>query len=69
MKNIYLLIFCTMISLETFAKGNQNSKQDVLQKTTGDRLKGKILRVTDSEITFLPGKNCSVCSETRSAVY
>lgn len=53
MKNIYLLIFCTVISFETFAQGNQNSKQDVLQKTTGDRLKGKILRIMDSEITFL----------------
>jgi len=56
MKNIYLLIFCTIISLETFAQGNQNSKQDILQKTTGDELKGKTLCVTDSEITFYSGE-------------
>jgi len=53
MKNIYLLIFCTLISLGASAQGNQNSKQDILQKITGDELKGKILRITDSDITFV----------------
>lgn len=53
MKNIYLLIFCTIISLGTFAQANQNIKPDILKKTTGEELKGKILRITDSEITFV----------------
>lgn len=53
MKNIYFLILCTVISLGSLAQGNQNNKQDVLLKISGEELKGKILRITDSEITFI----------------
>lgn len=50
---IYFLIFCAFFSIGTFAQGNQTSKEDMVQKSSGEILKGKILRVTDSDVTFV----------------
>ncbi|AZA53989.1 hypothetical protein [Chryseobacterium sp. G0201] len=49
----YIIIFFAFFSTETFAQGNQTSKEDILQKNSGEILKGKILRITDNEITFI----------------
>ncbi|MGK6344248.1 hypothetical protein ACMGDK_18710 [Chryseobacterium sp. DT-3] len=50
---IYILIFCAFLSTGAFAQGIQTGKEDMLQKTNGEILKGKILRVTDNDITFV----------------
>ncbi|MDR6460506.1 hypothetical protein J2786_003640 [Chryseobacterium vietnamense] len=50
---IYFLIFCVFLSTGAFAQGIQTGKEDMLQKTSGEILKGKILRVTDNDITFV----------------
>ncbi|TCD05594.1 hypothetical protein EZ449_16005 [Pedobacter frigidisoli] len=53
MKKIYLLILSTIIALGSFAQGTQAGKLDVLQKTNGEELKGKIIRITDSDVSFV----------------
>ncbi|MBT2620078.1 hypothetical protein [Chryseobacterium sp. ISL-6] len=50
---IYIFIFCAFFSIGTFAQGTQTGKEDMLQKTNGEILKGKILRITDNDITFV----------------
>lgn len=53
MKKICLLIFATVISLGSLAQVSQNNKPDILQKTNGEELKGKVIRITDTEISFV----------------
>ncbi|WP_421940618.1 hypothetical protein [Pedobacter sp.] len=53
MKIIYLLVLCTMISIDIFSQGNQNTKPDIIQKTNSEELKGRVIRVTDSDISFV----------------
>jgi len=50
MKKLYLILFWAMIGLTAFA---QDTKTDILQKTNGEEIKGKILRITDSDVTFV----------------
>ncbi|PWS30406.1 hypothetical protein [Pedobacter paludis] len=50
MKKIYLFIICTTIAFGSMAQSN---KLDILQKNNGEELKGKIIRITDTEVSFV----------------
>lgn len=50
MKNMFSLIVAILFSCTTFA---QQEKQDVIQKTNGEELKGKVTEVTELEIKFI----------------
>ncbi|KEQ28666.1 hypothetical protein [Pedobacter antarcticus] len=53
MKTIYLFIFTTLLSFSVFAQNRLASNQDVIQKTSGEELKGKVTKITDSDVTFI----------------
>jgi len=36
-----------------FAQERSNAKQDVIQKVNGEEMKGQVVKVTDSEVTFI----------------
>ena len=50
MKNLVAVFILGMLSLTTFA---QSSKTDVIQKTNGEQMEGKLIKVTDSDVTFV----------------
>ncbi|WP_175632404.1 hypothetical protein [Pedobacter ghigonis] len=50
MKKIYLFCATILFALSTFA---QSGKTDVIKKTTGEELKGKIIKITDSDVSFI----------------
>jgi len=53
MKKIYLLLLCLIMAIGTFAQNQGTQKTDVIKKTNGEELKGKIIRITDSEVSFV----------------
>jgi TolB-like protein len=53
MKKIYILFLLGLISLNVIAQSGNPSKQDVIQKTNGEEMKGKLIKVTDSDVTFV----------------
>ena len=53
MKKICFLLLCTFISLAGFAQGVKKVIPDILLKTNGEEMKGKIIRVTDTDVSFV----------------
>lgn len=53
MKKIYILFILALISINVIAQSGNASKQDVIQKTNGEEMKGKVIKVTDSDVTFV----------------
>ncbi|RZL51032.1 MAG: hypothetical protein EOP00_01395 [Pedobacter sp.] len=53
MKKNYLLILMLLISLTSFAQSGSNTKNDIVTKANGEEIKGKVIKVTDNEISFV----------------
>lgn len=53
MKKIYLFFMCLIVATSTFAQTQVISKSDVIKKGNGEELKGKIIRITDSDVSFV----------------
>ncbi|QPH38917.1 hypothetical protein [Pedobacter endophyticus] len=51
MKKIYLLLLCLSIVICGFAQNQP--KVDIIKKTNGEEIKGKIIRITDAEVSFV----------------
>lgn len=57
MRKIILFVFATLLSVHTFAQNRPTAKQDVIQKTNGEELKGKLTRISDNDVSFIyPGE-------------
>ncbi|MBC6110675.1 hypothetical protein ACFOG5_17215 [Pedobacter fastidiosus] len=53
MKKIYLSLLCIMIAICSFAQNSAQQKADVIKKTSGEELKGKIIKITDADVSFV----------------
>lgn len=53
MKKIYTLLLLALFSISAFAQKAPAKTVDVIQKTSGEELKGKIIRVSDTVVTFV----------------
>ena len=53
MKKIYTLFILGLISFNVMAQSGNASKQDIIQKSNGEEMKGKVIKVTDSDVTFV----------------
>lgn len=53
MKKLYTFFILSLISLNIFAQSGNNPKQDIIQKTNGEEITGKVIKITDSEVTFV----------------
>lgn len=53
MKKIYILFILGLFSLNVIAQSGNASKQDIIQKINGEEMKGKVIKVTDSDVTFV----------------
>jgi TolB-like protein len=51
MKRLYLILVLAMFSMNIMAQ--TNAKQDVIQKIDGEEMKGKVIKITDTEVTFI----------------
>ncbi|ACU05045.1 hypothetical protein [Pedobacter heparinus] len=49
MKKLYLFLILGIFSMNAFAQ----TGQDVIQKIDGEQMKGKVIKVTDSDVTFI----------------
>lgn len=53
MKKLYVLLILGLISLNLLAQSGNTEKQDVIQKINGEEMKGKVIKVTDGDVTFV----------------
>jgi len=53
MKRALLLLFATLISISGFAQNPINDKLDIILKINGDEMKGKITKISDTDLTFI----------------
>ncbi|MBD1362632.1 hypothetical protein IDJ77_02315 [Mucilaginibacter sp. ZT4R22] len=53
MKKIYFLIIAVIITFNVSAQTKLTVKPDVIVKTNGDELKGKLTKITDDDVTFV----------------
>ncbi|WP_316812034.1 hypothetical protein [Pedobacter heparinus] len=53
MKKLYTLLILSLISINLYAQGVKNTGVDIVQKTNGEEMKGLVVKVTDSEVTFI----------------
>ena len=53
MKTIYTLLVISMLSVKLFAQNAADSKADIVQKTNGEEMKGKVVRISDNDVTFI----------------
>jgi TolB-like protein len=53
MKNLYLLLLVSLLPLSLLAQPGNNQKDDVILKTNGEEMKGKVIKITDSDVTFI----------------
>ncbi|MCX2473780.1 hypothetical protein OQZ33_05510 [Pedobacter sp. MC2016-05] len=53
MKKIYLSLLCMMIVMCGFSQTSVGTRLDIIKKTNGDELKGKIIRITDTDVSFV----------------
>ena len=53
MKKLYSLLILTLISISVFSQKNNAPKEDVLQKTNGEEMRGQVIKVSDSDVTFV----------------
>jgi len=52
MKKIHLFILAILLSLNVVAQ-TKTTKVDIVQKTNGEEMKGKVTKVTDTDISFV----------------
>ncbi|RZL30883.1 MAG: hypothetical protein EOO96_17220 [Pedobacter sp.] len=52
MKKIYLTLLCAMMAFCSLAQ-TRSQKEDIIKKINGDELKGRLIRVTDSDVSFV----------------
>lgn len=52
MKRFYVLMLATLLSLNIFAQ-NRPAKVDIIQKTNGDEMKGRLTKITDTDVSFI----------------
>ncbi|WP_421941061.1 hypothetical protein [Pedobacter sp.] len=50
MKKIYLFLVGILLTLNALA---QSAKTDIIKKTNGEELKGRIIRITDADVSFV----------------
>lgn len=53
MKKFYLLFTCLIFAVSTIVQGQSNQKADIIKKNNGEELKGKIIKVSDSDVSFV----------------
>lgn len=53
MKKIYFTLLCLIIGVYSFAQTTETQKLDVIKKTNGEALKGKLIKVTDADVSFV----------------
>lgn len=53
MKRLYVLLILSLISVNLFAQTKNVAKQDIIQKLNGEEMKGKVIKITDSDVTFI----------------
>jgi TolB-like protein len=53
MKKIYLLILTTLLSLNILAQNRTAAKPDVIQKINGEEMKGRLTKITDTDVSFI----------------
>lgn len=53
MKRIGFFLILGLISINVIAQSGNGSKQDVIQKVDGEEMKGKVVKVTDNDVTFI----------------
>jgi len=50
MKKLYVLLIVSLFAANVFA---QALKPDILQKVNGEKMEGKVVKITDSDVTFI----------------
>lgn len=53
MKKPYALLILSLLSINVFAQSVKTTGVDIVQKTNGEEMKGLVVKVTDSEVTFI----------------
>ena len=53
MKKIWILFFAVVINIQVFAQTKTAFKPDIVTKTNGEEMKGKLTQVTDNEVHFI----------------
>ncbi|WP_225872659.1 hypothetical protein [Pedobacter frigoris] len=53
MKRLYTFLILAFISLNILAQTGNNTKPDIIQKTNGEEMTGKVIKITDCEVTFV----------------
>jgi len=53
MKKLYVMLILSLISINLFAQTKNVAKQDIIQKLNGEEMKGKVVKITDSDVTFI----------------
>jgi len=53
MKKIYVLLIALFLAFNVLAQTKTPTKPDVILKTNGDELKGKLIKITDDDVTFV----------------
>lgn len=53
MKKWYSFLILALFSMNLMAQTGNNVKQDLVQKIDGEEMKGKVIRITDSDVTFV----------------
>ncbi len=59
MKRFYILILTPLLSLNILAQNRSTTKQDVIQKTNGEGMKGRLTKITDTDVLlFIQEERC-----------
>lgn len=53
MKRLTLLFLTVLFSISTFSQSTTTEKADVILKINGDEMKGKITKISDTDLTFI----------------
>lgn len=53
MKKLLLFLLLPLFSITAFAQTSTSEKVDVILKVNGDEMKGKITKITDTDLTFI----------------
>lgn len=53
MKTIYTLLVLSLLSFKLLAQPGTTNKTDLIQKTNGEEMKGKVVKINDTDVTFI----------------
>lgn len=53
MKRVCILILAMLLSINIFAQNRTTEKQDVIQKTNGEEIKGRVTKITDNDVSYI----------------